>query len=342
MSAIIETEVEDIRRKQELQQLLQENPNLETTMMLDAGKVVTLTIVNGVPVITEDEMPVAFNYDLPDVADMHGTPVYRIYFLLRNVMVAEKEDKARAEAASKSVIQTQLRPVDAVEDGVRIEPPTMPPALEIISSFSSGSTDLRTQADNHGMYRHLEILQARYRELLAKNPDLDPILIRTASENLQVSTVRGEIVVQTSSVAGLNYVQVRDTPQCHLLQLARNIQGLEEKLYGSSVNITVKKAAPKVTAAETLARQLEELECGRLAINIRSRKKVLYLSGEEKLIVYRGTKSALENGKIVDEPSTQEPTGFTKVEYGALPKPVIAVLQAYWAYISPKAAKQEV
>ena len=328
-------DIED-RMREELQALLDENPHLESTAMLDSGQVATLTIVDGVPGITLNPMPESFNYDLPDVADMHGTPICRIYHLLKNLNLFEEENKAMAAATA----QMQAARVPA-EEGVRIEAPTMPTAPEIVVSTVSGNTSLRNQEDQHGMYRHLESLQDQLRATLAKNPELDPIIIKTAKENVEVSTSGGEFIVQSTTRTGQVYMQVRNTPQAHLLQMTRTIRGLEEKLYGSSACINVAKAPVKISASDNLARLLEEVECGNLAIHIRSRKKTLYLSGTEKVISYRGIQTSLEDGKLVDEEDNSAPTGCMQVEYGALPKPVSAVLQAYWAYISPKSPKRK-
>jgi len=90
-------DIED-RMREELQALLDENPHLESTAMLDSGQVATLTIVDGVPGITLNPMPESFNYDLPDVEDMHGTPICRIYHLLKNLNLFEEENKAMAAA----------------------------------------------------------------------------------------------------------------------------------------------------------------------------------------------------------------------------------------------------
>jgi hypothetical protein len=320
----------------DLQALLDENPHLEPTAMLDGGQVATMTIVDGVPRITRDPMPETFNYDLPDVADMHGTPVYRIYHILKALNIFEEENKAMAAATA----QMQAARVPA-EEGVRIDPPTMPTTPEVVVSTVSGNTSLRNQEDKHGMYRHLESLQAQLRTILAKNPELDTIIIKTARENVEVSTSGGEIRVLSTASAGQDYMQVRNTPQAHLLQMTRTIRGLEEKLYGSSACIHVAKAPVKISPSDNLAQLLDEVECGNLAIHIRSRKKTLYLSGTEKVISYRGTQTSLEDGKLVDEDENSEPTGYMQVEYGALPKPVAAVLQAYWAYISPKRVNQK-
>ena len=123
--------------REELQALLDENPHLESTAMLDSGQVATLTIVDGVPGITLNPMPESFNYDLPDVEDMHGTPICRIYHLLKNLNLFEEENKAMAAATA----QMQAARVPA-EEGVRIEAPTMPTAPEIVVSTVSGNTSL--------------------------------------------------------------------------------------------------------------------------------------------------------------------------------------------------------
>jgi hypothetical protein len=303
--------------------------------MLDGGQVATLTIVDGVPRVTRDPMPESFNYDLPDAADMHGTPICRIYHLLKDLHIFEEENKAIA-AATAQMRATRVPP----EEGLRIEPPLMPATPEIVVSTVSGNTSLRTQEDQHGMYRNLESLQAQFRDTLAKNPELEAVTIKTARENMEVSTSGGELVVRNSARSGQAYMQVRNTPQARLLQMARTIQGLEEKLYGSSASIKVAKAPVKISAADNLARLLDVVECGNLAIQIRSRKRTLYLSGIEKVIIYRGIQTSWEDGQLLDEEDKGEPKGYMQVEYGALPKSVAAVLQAYWAYISPRSARQ--
>ena len=324
------------RMREELQTLLDENPHLEPTAMLDNGQVATLTIIDGIPKITRDPMPESFNYDLLDVADMHGTPICRIYHLLKNLNIFEEENRVLAAATAQ--IQAGRVPT---EEGVRIEPPAIPTIPEIVVSTVSGNTSLRNQEDKHGMYRNLESLQAHFRDTLAKNPELEPIIIKTARANVQVSTSGGELIVQNSTCSGQVYMQVRNTAQAHLLQMARTIQGLEEKLYGSSASIKVAKVPIKISATDTLAQLLEVVECGNLAIHIRSRKRTLYLSGTEKVIIYRGIQTCLEDGKLIDENDDSEPKGYMQVEYGALPKSVAAVLQAYWAYISPKSGIKE-
>jgi hypothetical protein len=167
----------------DLQALLDENPHLEPTAMLDGGQVATLTIVDGVPRITRDPMPETFNYDLPDVADMHGTPVYRIYHILKALNIFEEENKAMAAATA----QMQAARVPA-EEGVRIDPPTMPTTPEVVVSTVSGNTSLRNQEDKHGMYRHLESLQAQLRTILAKNPSMTFIFPHQRQLNFPIAS----------------------------------------------------------------------------------------------------------------------------------------------------------
>jgi hypothetical protein len=321
--------------REELQALLDEIPQLEPTPMLDNGRMIILSIVDGIPQITCGPIP-EFDCDLPDVASKRGTPLFRIYHLLKDLASFEEENQTLSAAAMQ--IQA-VAPTPA--EGLRIEPPTMPSIPEIVISSAGGNNGLRLQEDKNGMYRNLESLQAHLRDALAKNPELPPLVIKTAKENIEVGVTGGELAIRRSAGPGQPYTQIRNTPQARLLLIARTIQGLEEKLYGSTVSIKVAKAPVKLSASENLAQTLDEISCGNIAVQIRSRKRTLYLSGTDKVITYRGLQTTLEAGKLIDENVSEEPTGYTQVEYGALPRSAAAVLQAYWAYISPKSAKKE-
>jgi hypothetical protein len=321
--------------REELQSLLEENPNLDPVPLLDHGQIVTLTILDGIPAITLVDAPSSYTYDLRDVSDLRGTSLYRIYQLLKSLKLLELESQAERSGLTQS--QIEIVP----DNNIRIEPPTAPDPIEIVSSAASGNMDIRTREDRHGMYRNLENMQAKLREITAQNPELEPLVIRTATSNLTVSVVGGKLTIETSPTKGKSYAQVSNTLHAQLLRLSRTIEGLEKKLYGSSTEIKVAKTPVKISAADNLTRILTELECGNLAIFIRSRKQTLYISGTNKTIHYRGIKTTLEDDTLVDKEFTKEPSGYTKVEYGALPKEVITLLQAYWAYISPKSSKQE-
>lgn len=321
--------------REELQSLLEENPNLEPVPLLDQGQIVTLTIVDGIPAITLVDAPSSYTYDLRDISDLRGTALYRIYQLLKSLKILELE--SQAEHAGLTQSQVTLVP----DNNIRIEPPTAPDPVEIVSSAASGNMDIKTREDIHGMYRNLENMQAKLKELAAENPELDPLAIKTASTCIEVSIVGGKICVEPSNKKGQSYAQVSNTIHAQILRLTRTVEGLEKKLYGSSAAIKVAKTPVKISAAANLVRILSELECGNLAIFIRSRKQTLFLSGSAKTIHYRGIKTELEEENLNDKEYVREPSGYTKVEYGALPKDVITLLQAYWAYISPKSPKKE-
>ena len=322
------------RTREELQTLLEENPNLEPMPMQDNGQVVTLTIVDGIPAITQVEIPTAYSYDLPDISDIRGTSIYRIYQLLKSLKVLDGEPSVEV-----ATVQAQL-PTQP-DAGVANETATEPTIPEIVHSTACGTVDIKTQEDRFGMYRNLERLQKQMQAILAANPELTPLVIKTATANIQIAVVGGSLELAPSTKKGKPYAQVSNGTHAQLLRLSRTIEGLEKKLYGSVVSITVAKAPVKVSAADNLASQLEELECGNLAVFIRSRKKILYISGTEKSISYRGTKTYLSGSEVKDKEASKDPVGYPSVEYGALPKSVASLLQAYWAYISPKSAKQD-
>ena len=166
-------------------------------------------------------------------------------------------------------------------------------------------------------------------------------MIKTAKENIEVSVTGGELAIQRSAGPGQAYTQIRNTPQVRLLLIARTIQGLEEKLYGSTVSIKVAKASSQ---AERVRKPGPDAGRNKLREHRRPDPEpegIRTCSATDKVITYRGLQTTLEAGKLIDENVSEEPTGYTQVEYGALPRSVAAVLQAYWAYISPKSARKE-
>ena len=314
---------------QELRALLDTNPNLEPTTMLDGHKIVTLTIVNGEPHIVESAMPPEFDYDIPNLLDLVGTPIHRLYYILRDKSTFYKTSSALSSAS----IQAQM-PTIVIEEGIQIETPSHPTMPEILNSTIAGNTNLRTQEDQNGMYRNLERMQEQLQQIAVSNPNVSPVIIKTAKETVVVSVVNGEVNIQASVQAGLPFLNVRDTIPGKLLLLTRGIQGLEAKLYGQVAAITVPKSMPKVSASEKLISQLVGIDCGNLAIYIRSRKKTLFLSGSEQSIIYKGRKFAVENDMLIESRASEDPAGYTKIEYGALNLNIQSVLQAFWALLS--------
>ena len=73
------------RVREELQELLDENPQIAPTQFIDGDKLATVSVADGVPQITKCELPAATRYDCPHITELHGTPVYRIYNLMQSL-----------------------------------------------------------------------------------------------------------------------------------------------------------------------------------------------------------------------------------------------------------------
>lgn len=322
--------------RKELQELLEENPNLEPTQLVDGAQVVTLTIVEGVPHLATSPVPDAFSYELLDITEMHGTPIYRIYKILRELNVIDDD----AAVSTIATVQTN-NDAPEVSAEIRLSSPVKPNANAVVHSILNQNTSLKTKEDKFGMYRNLEGLQAQLKGFLKQTPELTGMTIATTNGSVEVSIVSGKAVLTPSSRKGKPYGEVKSLPHARLLVLVRSIAGLEKRLYGNAAVLEVTPPPVKISSEENLARLMTNVECGNLMVRIRSRKADLYLSGLEKFIIYRGLRYDLEDNQIVKSTAKSLPSAFVKIEYGALPQNAISVLTAFWAYISPKQNNNE-
>lgn len=327
---------EDIeqRLKSELQTLLEENPELEPTQLIDGDNLIILAVENGIPRLTERPRPESSDYDIPCVTDLHGTPIYRIYNLLQTLKFLD-EERNQTDAAD-----ILARTSEEAGTEIRIDPPCMPPMPEIITSIVSGNTDLQNKPSQHGMYRNLESLHHRFRELLKAQPNLEPLRLSTAKKNVEISVVDGDLRVQPTGEPCQPYLDVRDTPQVRLYTLDRSVRGLERKLYGHVSEIKVGKSSGKSKAEEKLVCSLAQVDCGNVSILIRRSRKTLFLSGSAKHIIYGDLKIVLTEEGTLRQEDGSEPVGYATMEYGALPPNVKQVLNALFAYLSTRSSKQ--
>ena len=322
--------------RKELQELLDENPNLEPTQLVDGAQVVTLTIVDGVPHLASSPVPDAFSYDLLDITEMHGTPIYRIYKILRELNIGDSETTVSTVATVQ--VNNEL---PEVSPEVKLSTPSKPNATAVVHSILSHNTNLKTKEDKFGMYRNLEGLQAQLKGFLKQTPELPAMIISTTSGSVEVAVVGGKASLTPTTRKGKPYGEVKSMPHARLLVLVRSIAGLENRLYGNAAVLEVTPPPVKISSEENLARFLTSVECGNLVVRIRSRKQDLYLSGLEKFIIYRGFRYDLEENQVVKTTAKSLPSGFVKIEYGALPQNAVSVLTAFWAYISPKQNNNE-
>jgi len=279
-------------------------------------------------------MPECTNYDLPSATDLRQTPTYRIYNLLQTLKFLDQE---RNQAGAADIL---VQTPEVVAEEIRFEPPSMPPAPEIIASIVSGNTDLQNRPVQHGMYRNLESLQQRFRQLLKAHPNLEPLRLSTAKENVEISAVHGDLCLHSTSEPCHRYIDVSDTPHVRLFMLDRSIRGLERKLYGQASDIKVVKSSGKSKAHDKLARSLEQVDCGNIAVLIRRSRKTLFLSGLEKHIIYGDLKIVLTEPGTLQEEDGSEPVGYSKMEYGSLPPNVRQVLNAFFAHLSTRTNKK--
>lgn len=161
------------RVREELQQLLDENPRLAPTQFIDGDKLTTVAVCDGVPQITKSELPAFTRFDCPHLTQLHGTPVCRIYNLMQSLQCLNEEHQQ--EGAAQILSQTAVEEVD----GVKMEAPQLPSSPEVISSTLGGETDLRPKSSAHGLFQNLQALQQRFREMLAQHPELEPLVLRT-------------------------------------------------------------------------------------------------------------------------------------------------------------------
>ena len=323
------------RVSEELQQLLDENPQLAPTQFIDGDKLTTVAVCDGVPQIAKSEIPAAIRFDCPHITQLDGTPVCRIYNLMQSLQCLNEE--CQEEAAAQILSQAAVEEVD----GVKMEAPQLPSSPEVINSTLSGETDLRTEPSAHGMFQNLQALQRRFHQMLAQHPELDPLALRTPKGSVELRVSGQRLSLNPTPLQGRPYAEVHQTPQVRLYLLHKTIQGLEAALCGMSGEIEVTRPGRRHRAAEKLAQHLEQLKCGNLVVPVRRSRKNLFVGGPAREIIYPPTKVRLTHqGGLAEEEAQQEPLGHARVEYGALLPEVKALLSAFFAYLSSKVSNE--
>jgi hypothetical protein len=112
---------------------------------------------------------------------------------------------------------------------------------------------------------------------------------------------------------------------------------LEAALCGEAGEIEVNRPVRRNRAQANLIRHLREVKCGNLVVLVRRSRRNLFVCGPAREILYLPTKFRVtDRGDLAEEETQQEPTGHTRMEYGALPPEVKALLNAFFAYLSSK------
>ena len=188
------------RARTELQELLDENPQIAPTQFIDGDKLATVSVAEGVPQIAKSELPAATRYDCPHITELHGTPVYRIYSIMQSLQCLSAE--RQQEGAAQILTQTAVGEVE----GVRTEPPQLPPAPEVINSTVSGDVDLRSKPNACGMFRNLEALEQRYQEMLAQHPELEPLILQTPKGPVEIRVTEKRLAFSPTPAKASMYI----------------------------------------------------------------------------------------------------------------------------------------
>lgn len=307
------------RMELELQSLLDAYPDLGPIPFTDGTHLVALLVDNGVPKVFRQENSVC---TWPGLDDLHGTPAIRIYKLMQSLDFIREEENETAAAA----ILMRSQPPDESE-----ERPTSS-TVEAVHAIVSENATLQNRPDEHGMSRHLAILQQRRQDLLGKHPDLEPLRLRTARETVEISTRGGELCVRSVTDDGQPFVRVQATPQVQLYLVDRSIRGLAQRLSDPILETDVApESGPKVS--QRLIQELANLECENLTIPIRRSKTTLFI--RNKAIHYGGRRwSVSPEGTLAVTEAAEEPSGCVPMEYAALPAQVQQLLSAFFSVLS--------
>jgi hypothetical protein len=317
------------RVREELQELLDAHPQIAPTQFIDGDKLATVSVAEGVPQITKSELPAATRYDCPHITELHGTPVHRIYNLMQSLQCLSEE--RQQEGAAQILTQTAVGEVD----GVTIEPPQLPPAPEVINSTVGGDVDLRSKPNAGGLFRNLAALEQRYQEMLAQHPDLEPLILQTPKGPVEIRVAEKRLALSATPLPGRPYAEVQQTPQVRIYVLRKTIQGLESALCGEAGEIEVNRPVRRNRTQANLIHHLRQVKCGNLVVLVRRSRKNLFVCGPAREILYLPVKVRVtDQGNLAEEETQQEPTGYTRKEYGALPPEVKALLNAFFAYLS--------
>jgi hypothetical protein len=319
------------RLRTELQRLLDENPDLEPAQFIEGNQIVTVAVSDGIPQIAKSNFCGAAQYGCPHVTELHEAPAYHIYNLMQTLHCLDEE---RLEQGAAHILT--LTPVEE-SHGARLESPQLPSSLEIVNSTLDDAAGLRTKPGSYGMFRHLETLQQKYQQVLAKHPELDALDLQTAKGAVEIRVTDQRLFISPSQSQGQPYMQAHRTPQVRMYLLHRTIQGLETALYGQAQPIEVARSIHRNKAEANLIRHLQQVQCGEVIVSIRRSRKNLYISGKTREITYLPLRIRItEQGLCTDEQVQNEPSGYARMQYGALPADLKQLLNAFFAYLSSR------
>ena len=319
------------RLRSELQRLLDQNPELGPVQFVEGNQIVTVSTSDGIPQIARSGFSAAAQYGCPQISELHGTPAYHIYNLMQTLQCLDEERLQQGAAHMLTLVR-----VDEVKEA-QMENPQMPSPLEIASSTLQGSVNLRTQPADNGMVRHLELLQKNFQEALARQPELETLILRTPKGAVEIRVANQKLSIAPSSLQGRSYMDVHETPQVRLYLLHKTIQGLETALYGESKPIEARRSADRNRAEESLVRHFQSLQCDNLVVPIRRSRKNLFISGPAREITYLPLRVRIVDERLcVEEQAQDEPRDHTRMEYRALPAEIKQLANAFFAYLSSR------
>lgn len=318
------------RLRTELQRLLDQNLELEPVQFHEGTQIVTVSVADGIPQIARSDFP-SPQTRCPHIDDLHGSPAYHIYNLMQSLRCLDDE---RLQQGAAHILT--LTPVAEVE-GARLENPQLPSRFETVNSTMDGACDLHTRPRDNGMLHHLELLQKKFAEMLARHPDLEPLVLQTPRGAVEIRLAGQRLFSSPSPLGGRPYADVQETPQVRTYVLHKTIQGLEAALYGESNPLEVTRPIHRNKAEENLLRQLRQTRCDKLVVPIRRSRKNLYISGPAREMTYLPLRIRIADERLcIEEQVQREPSGHARVEYRALPADLKPLLNAFFAYLSSR------
>ncbi len=319
------------RLRTELQRLLDENPNLEPTQFIFGNQIVTVAVTDGIPQLAKSNVCGVALYGCPRVSDLHGSPAYHIYNLMQSLQCLDEE---RFQQGAAHILT--LTPLEEAGQ-TRLDNPERPSSPEVLNSTLDDSTDLRTKPCDNGMFYHLKLLQKKYEELLAQQPELDPLTLQTPKGAVEICVINQQLSARPSLLQGQPYVEVHKSPQVRIYLLHKTIQGLEAALYGDAKPIEVARSVHRNKAEENLIRHLKQTQCDDIVVPIRRSRKNLIISGSARQITYLPLRVRIADERLcIDEQVQGEPSGHVRVDYRALPADLKQLLNAFFAYLSSR------
>lgn len=319
------------RLRAELQRLLDENPNLDPTQFIFGNQIVTVAVTDGIPQLARSNVCGVALYGYPRVSDLHGSPAYHIYNLMQSLQCLDEERLQQGAAHILTLI-----PVEETGQ-TRLDAPETPSSAEVLNSTLDESTDLRARSSNNGMFHHLKLLQKKYEELLAQQPELESLLLQTPKGSVEIRVTNRQLFVSPSPLQGQPYTEVQKTPQVRIFLLHKTIAGLEAALYGDTSPIEVTRTVHRNKAEENLIGHLAQAQCDNLVVPIRRSRKNLYISGKAREITYLPLRIWIADQRLcIDEQVQNEPTGHERMEYRDLPAETRQLVNAFFAYLSSR------